>query len=68
MSIEESVYQVKVAGTTAATAGREFPVELSLGARRKRGSFLVAHVNPPNFAIYSPKASVTGFRLSPTTP
>jgi hypothetical protein len=30
MSIEESVDQVKVAGTAAATAGRQFPVELSL--------------------------------------
>jgi hypothetical protein len=53
MSIEKSVDQVKVAGAAAATAGREFPAELSLGARRKRGSFFVAHVNPLNFAIYS---------------
>src|ERR1700677_2382347 len=53
MSIEESVDQVKVAGTAAATAGRQFPVELSLGACRKRGSFFVAHVNPLNFAVYS---------------
>jgi hypothetical protein len=53
MSIEESVDQVKVTGTTAATAGSEFPAELSLGARRKRSSFFVAHVNPLNFAIYS---------------
>jgi hypothetical protein len=52
MSIEESVDQVKVTGPAAATAGREFPAELSLGARRKRGSFFVAHVNPLNFAIY----------------
>jgi hypothetical protein len=53
MSIEESVDQVKVAGAAAATAGREFPAELSLSARRKRGSFFVAHVNPLNSAIYS---------------
>jgi len=53
MSIEESVDQVKAAGTAAATAGREFPAELSLGARRKRGGFFVAHVNPLNSPIYS---------------
>ncbi len=53
MSIEESVDQVKVTGATAAAAGREFPAELSLGPRRERGSFFVAHVNPLNFAIYS---------------
>src|SRR5580704_15721460 len=53
MSIEESVDQVKAAGTAAATAGRKFPAELSLGARRKSGSFFVAHVNPLNFPIYS---------------
>jgi hypothetical protein len=53
MSIEKSVDQVKVAGAAASTAGPEFPAELSLGARRKCGSFFMAHVNPLNFAIYS---------------
>ena len=58
----------EVPPTTAATAGREFPVELSLGARRKRGSFFVAHVNPLNFAVYSQKHPSLDSGLSPTTP
>ena len=67
MSIEKAVDEVKVAGTAATCARGKLAGQLSLraGCKRAASSWRTwIHLT----LLFRRRASVTGFRLSPTTP
>ena len=50
VTIEQSVDQMKVAGSTAAGADRQLARKVGLRAGGERRGFLVAHVNPADLS------------------
>src|SRR5690349_9821396 len=60
MSVEKAVDQVKVTGTAAPRARREFPAELRLRTGRESGGLFVAHMDKFHLTI---KPQCVGHRI-----